>query len=220
MDHEQAVASQAAERYVLGELSEQERDAFEEHFFECPECARDVRACAAFLANVRHMLREQEAGRREALRVRLGRKVLIPAALAAGLALAAFTVYLAAVRVPALEREIAALRAVQGYAAVFLRPVVRGEEQQITLPAGAQFLGLAADLPPSAADAAYHCELLEESGRPVAVLAVRAPARPGEPVHVLVPRAALRTGRYTLSLRSAAGAGAEVARFTFVIRVE
>lgn len=32
----------AAERYVLGELSEQETLAFEEHFFACGACAQDV----------------------------------------------------------------------------------------------------------------------------------------------------------------------------------
>ncbi|HXH41588.1 MAG TPA: zf-HC2 domain-containing protein [Thermoanaerobaculia bacterium] len=33
----------AAERYVLGELEPAERDAFEEHFFDCVECSGDVR---------------------------------------------------------------------------------------------------------------------------------------------------------------------------------
>ena len=32
----------AAERYVLGELSEQEKLAFENHFFECAGCSQDV----------------------------------------------------------------------------------------------------------------------------------------------------------------------------------
>ncbi|MCM3879190.1 MAG: zf-HC2 domain-containing protein, partial [Vicinamibacterales bacterium] len=34
----------ASERYLLGEMSEIERYAFEEHFFSCSECAEDVRA--------------------------------------------------------------------------------------------------------------------------------------------------------------------------------
>lgn len=32
----------AAEKYVLGELQGSEREQFEEHYFTCPDCARDV----------------------------------------------------------------------------------------------------------------------------------------------------------------------------------
>lgn len=32
----------AAEKYVLGELTCEERESFEEHYFTCPDCARDV----------------------------------------------------------------------------------------------------------------------------------------------------------------------------------
>ena len=49
MDHSEAVQLMATERYLLGELSPDQREAFEEHFFECYECALDVRAEAAFI---------------------------------------------------------------------------------------------------------------------------------------------------------------------------
>jgi hypothetical protein len=39
----------AAERYLLNELTPEARDAFEEHVFDCPECALDLRAAAAFV---------------------------------------------------------------------------------------------------------------------------------------------------------------------------
>jgi hypothetical protein len=44
MTHEQAVEKQATERYLLDEMPELERFAFEEHLFACPVCAADVRA--------------------------------------------------------------------------------------------------------------------------------------------------------------------------------
>jgi hypothetical protein len=47
MDHSEAIRLMATERYLLGELSSDAREAFEEHFFECEECALDVRAGAA-----------------------------------------------------------------------------------------------------------------------------------------------------------------------------
>src|SRR5262245_48542972 len=55
MDHLEATALGATERYVLGTLGESEREAFEEHFFDCLECAEDVRAAAALLAGARSL---------------------------------------------------------------------------------------------------------------------------------------------------------------------
>lgn len=49
MDHSEAVKQMAAERYLLDELTPEERDAFESHLFDCPECALDLRAGAAFV---------------------------------------------------------------------------------------------------------------------------------------------------------------------------
>jgi len=43
----------AAERYILGELNPEERNAFEEHFFDCTECSRSVRDEAMIAATVR-----------------------------------------------------------------------------------------------------------------------------------------------------------------------
>lgn len=59
MEHDEATRSHAAERYVAHELSPAERDAFEEHFFDCQECAADVRFELTFAANVRAVLRQQ-----------------------------------------------------------------------------------------------------------------------------------------------------------------
>ena len=56
MDHDEAVRLQAAVKYVLGELPLAERDSFEEHYFDCSDCALDVQAAAAFAVNARNML--------------------------------------------------------------------------------------------------------------------------------------------------------------------
>jgi anti-sigma factor RsiW len=49
MDHNEATQQMAAERYLLGELTPELRDAFEEHAFDCPECSVDLRAGATFI---------------------------------------------------------------------------------------------------------------------------------------------------------------------------
>src|SRR5947207_15968254 len=62
MDHETALRTSATERYFLGELTGQDRDGFEEHFFMCPECAEDLRALTVFAANAKAVFRQEAAG--------------------------------------------------------------------------------------------------------------------------------------------------------------
>jgi len=57
MDHNEALRLHAVEKYALGELPPSLRNEFEEHYFECEECAEDVRAAAEFVDNVRAVLR-------------------------------------------------------------------------------------------------------------------------------------------------------------------
>src|SRR5216683_3854089 len=56
MDHTEAVQQQAAIRYVLGELPRAQRDAYEEHYFDCAECAIDIKALATFADTARETM--------------------------------------------------------------------------------------------------------------------------------------------------------------------
>lgn len=60
MEHAQAISTNASERYLLGELTASEADAFEEHYFDCVQCADDVRAGSTFLDGGRRLVRESE----------------------------------------------------------------------------------------------------------------------------------------------------------------
>lgn len=58
MEHSEAIEiDKLAEAYVLGELLPEQRDAFEQHFFDCAECAADVRDAAIVLDSMRSVLR-------------------------------------------------------------------------------------------------------------------------------------------------------------------
>lgn len=50
MNHTEAIKSKAAAGYLLGELTDAERDAFEQHFFDCLVCAEEVKAGAMMFA--------------------------------------------------------------------------------------------------------------------------------------------------------------------------
>lgn len=64
MDHAQALEQMAAERYLLNELAPDAREAFEEHLFDCQECALDIRAGAAFVDEAKIQLPELVAAPR------------------------------------------------------------------------------------------------------------------------------------------------------------
>jgi len=61
MDHEVVVREKMTEKYLLEELDPQLRDEFEDHFFDCPECAFDVRAGAALVQHSKTVLKERLA---------------------------------------------------------------------------------------------------------------------------------------------------------------
>src|SRR5215831_13264280 len=56
MTHDQAVSTHAPERYVLGELTVDERDAFEAHYFDCSSCFDEIKTGAQFLTHAREVL--------------------------------------------------------------------------------------------------------------------------------------------------------------------
>jgi hypothetical protein len=61
MTHEQAIGALAAERYLLEEMTETERDDFEAHYFSCAACADDVRLGAVLREGVRSTPSERSA---------------------------------------------------------------------------------------------------------------------------------------------------------------
>jgi hypothetical protein len=61
MDHDVVVREKMTERYLLDELDPETRDQFEGHFFECQDCASDVRAGAAFIDQSKVVLSEKVA---------------------------------------------------------------------------------------------------------------------------------------------------------------
>ena len=58
MDHKDAVRLNATERYLLNELDPDQLDQFEEHLFDCQECALDLRTGAMFVEQSKNLLEE------------------------------------------------------------------------------------------------------------------------------------------------------------------
>lgn len=55
INHDDAIKNLMAERYLLGELNTDERDAYEEHLFSCNACFEQVQAGTEFVSHLRHI---------------------------------------------------------------------------------------------------------------------------------------------------------------------
>ena len=169
MDHNQAVDLQLAVKYVLGELPPVQRDEFEDHYIDCPECAKDVHAAAAFADTAREVFREEgRSGAPAPARERAGWFALFKPAFAmpAFAALLLFVVYQNAVTIPQAKQE-AAHGAGQVFTSFFSLQTANtrgGEEIKIRVHPNESF-GLRFDFTPSKAFNSYLCELQDASGR-------------------------------------------------------
>ena len=220
MEHEEAVGLQLTEKYVLNELTVGEREAFEEHYFDCQECAADVVAGASFVAQSRAVFREQ------------GREVvpvpprLVPAPLpwwrsavfAPTMAvLVALAGYQNLVTVPHLT---AALNrpAAEPMAQVNLGVYSAGPE--ITALRGEGF-ALSVRIPPPDGYASYAADLLDPSKK--VEWTVNIPATLTQQDWVLhVPGKNRPPGTYAVVLRgtTAAGASEDLGRGVFELQVQ
>ncbi len=111
MDHSEAVQLRATEKYLLGDLPTDQREAFEEHFFACTECAHDVKAAAVLIDNARSVLRESPVPARQLqpARQKAWWGWFQPAwGLAAAAAILAVVGYQNLVTIPHLKTEMAA----------------------------------------------------------------------------------------------------------------
>ena len=219
MDHHNAVASKASERYLLGEMSEPERFDFEAHYFDCAICADDVRTGMALARGIKAvcaedtLLRPQTAVVRESPRpgwspwFRL--PVLAPYALASAFAcVAGWQAFVVMPRMRWAEDP-------QASSPVVLRAAARGEEQALEIRRGEAVSMLSLDVNSAAPGAPLSYEVDGPGGKCRLDGTTKAPPE-ASPLIVLLPNAALReTGSWVLILRTPQGA--ELARYPFAV---
>jgi Putative zinc-finger len=221
MDHREALATDASSRYLLGEMNEPERFDFEAHYFDCAECAQDVRAGAALARGIREVYAQDEASvsrsretPQKSLRPRwlewLAPASLVPAA-ATLLLVGSFAGYQALVTIPSLRTS-------RALAPIVLRAAARGDEQTIELGDKQPYSVLSLDV--NAADPGtplvYEIAPANSAAR-VKGSAVTPPA--GSPLLVVIPHSDLnQAGAWTLILRTPQGA--EIARYPFSLKLK
>lgn len=203
MEHDQALTSMAAEKYILGELRDDEREQFEKHFFTCVECAQDVRDLSSVTEGARIVLSpsprpqpsQQRASSTWLSAWRLPAWLLHPGTglgWATALVLAMFAGY--------QTLQVQKQRP-QALASFVLQPETRGEPTVIPAEKIGAFVLLEADLPGAEGKLAW--DLRRADSKRVVVQDIAAAPPPGESFKVLLPASFLPPADYTLTVRPA-----------------
>jgi hypothetical protein len=117
MDHDLAIKNNAAERYLLGELTAVEIEEYEEHFFSCTACAQEVKLGSEFIDHAREVFKTD----------------FIPATNPAAKMSTAWGRFWNSMRQPAPAFAFAALILVSGLS-VYQTDVIRALKEQATAP--------------------------------------------------------------------------------------
>jgi len=204
MDHEFVVRTLAVERYFLNEMTIQQREEFEEHFFSCAKCANEVRFTGRFVSDVRLALAQARPSPSSGWLSSLGPRIAIHSIAAALMVLVA---YQNAVTIPALKtpQSMASVVILDGPARASLPRLRAGEP-----------LRLQAALSAAGGDR-LTIELTDASGKVVRRGSVESP-EPNQPLDVYFP-GRLNPGRYTFVVRAGhrGRSGQELVRDRFEI---
>jgi hypothetical protein len=226
MDHQQATQLTAVEKYLLDELTGEERDQFEEHFFDCQECATDLRATAGFVAAAKNEFKVNPVPKPGG--VRKGKSffasfspVLVWSVLAACLLVIA---YQYTVVYPRFKSEISRFTAPEILPSLSLvgGNSRGGQVPAATFEASHGFL-LLFDIPTQDRFSSYACLLYSPSGS--LSWRVEVPAQLArDTVSIRVPSADRPSGEYTLTVQGnvdgkiqPGGAPVELARYRFTL---
>ena len=208
MDHEQAVRQKATERYILNELDPGLRDEFEEHLFDCQDCALDVRAAAMFVEQSKSILAEPPSPAPVRVPFPVPAKVgwlgwLRPAFAVPVLALLIVIGYQNLITFPKMTRV---LSSPQLLPSVMVNVATRGASVPvIAVPQGRAFL-LYVRIPPQDGYSRYTADLYNPAEKLEWSLPI--PATPGEDMWtVQVPANNRESGKYTLRVLGTTSSG-------------
>lgn len=209
MTHQEVKESGAVAKYLQGALLEEEREEFEEHMFDCPECAGIVKADSVLrvrggLGLTEKLSNEDEDEER---RGASSGSVLLDWAsghprLSAGVLIAAsLTIFLAGCQnffvISDLRRQVAELSRPQSFIPLRLFGTTRSDPQIVVLPQGCQKVSLWLQLGPGDKYPAYWGELIGESRAPIEV-SYEAPRN--FELHMYISCADLPAGSYVFKL--------------------
>jgi hypothetical protein len=222
MDHDEAVRTNATERYLLEELDPDLRDQFEEHLFDCQECALDVRAAAMFVEQSKAILAEREEA--APMRVAVPRSSgwfawLRPAFAVPVLALLlAIVGYQNFVMVPRLEQAANSPK-VLPWASVNVG--TRGANRTVVATLPGEGFNLLVRIPPESRYVSYKLDLYSPSGSLEWSRTIPA-ASPEETRSIYIPGSNRTQGAYELAVQgiTPAGESSDLGRYPVELQIQ
>jgi hypothetical protein len=227
MEHERACHNLAVECYLLGEMTSEEQQAFETHYFECGVCATDLRAASQFIHEAKSIFASDPAPPLPAREVVVKRPTgwnwagwLRPQFAMALIGILAVAVGVESLStIPGLRRRLGDENAPRILAPTYLRPQTRGTPTMLTTAPG-QPVVFIFDQPESTA-AELHFVVRSADGREMFRLSGRSSGS-GEPVTLSIPRLDLPAGTYSLVVDASASNGQdgpELGQFPFEVKL-
>ncbi len=224
MDHDTAIQMRAAERYALDEMTADEGAAFEAHYFECADCAADVKAAVRFQANARKWFEKNPQAEARALTasgspaVSRLRAWWRPAWLSPALAtvFAALAGYSWLITIPHLRQQRPVPEAVEVYQPVLLRSQTRGEAMPTVRVAPESSAALVLNIESDKDFPDYEVEVFNSSGVNISRKVI--PAWPM--VTLRLPGSMLGNGTYTIIVRGGNNGRSEIGKYQFEVQVD
>jgi hypothetical protein len=230
MDHSNAMQIHAAEKYVLGELSQALRDEYEEHYFSCQECAEELKVTAAFLDGSRTVLAEErrakglESGARPKKEGWFGwlrPEVAVPVFATLLLVLG----YQNVVTIPHLKSESATVMVGEDADLVSLIGANSrgGDAQALQVHQGKPTI-LEVDIPATGGFSSYICRLQDEAGRSIYEDRISA-SEAKKSVHFIISPGQLKSQKYAMAIfgegqaNPQAPSQTEIERIAFTVEI-
>lgn len=244
MEHNYAIENHTAERYLLHELNEQERDAYEEHFFSCSACAEEVKIAAEFLESAKQVVQDELKAQLYGHTARHSiwgswlnwRSMLHPMPAMACMLLvfvSGFSIYQDSVVIPELRQLASASLPVPGMtdkqareAKTVMAAESRGQQKEQSIAKGASF-HVQFDIPPvnSGSNESYTADIVTPGGiRKLSYGISKEEAN--APIQVLVPAGTLESGKYFVVIHGVNSNGpdsrvkGELARLSFQLNIQ
>jgi hypothetical protein len=211
MDHNEAVRLHAVEKYLLGELPKEQHAAYEEHYFDCPACAEELKATVAFMESARQVVRQKSTRMPDAARFVTPRPsthgwfrwLFQPAfSIPVFAALVLFIAYQNSVTIPNLKQgasQSASAKIVNSFS--FMEIGARGDAALDIKVRPDEEFALEVDFPPVASAVSYVGQIQDAAGHTEFTLPVSL-EQANSTVHISVPAGSLKPGRYNFVIQA------------------
>jgi hypothetical protein len=224
MDHTLAQKTNTVDKYLMSDLTHDERLDFEEHMFECPDCAAQVKQGFEMIDGLKQVMREDADLGKEPSKLKPVKAegswrdwfrpvMLAPVLSACGLAIVVG--YQNLVTIPSmLQPQVLETAVIQSGER-------RGPDAQtVTVKPGAAFFGVGFQVFANSKYPAYNCEFIAAGSNRTSTMDCGKHATAEFNLSLVLPSAKFPPGVYTMILRPVSDKQTEISRYSFAIRSE